>query len=422
MSTPSSRNALRSLKRELTFAYFRIVFFVYRQLFASLSRFHEKYIVESTRRKQWFYRAKFPVFREPHFIGEVPAVTAADSALAQVVQHYWLRLRSKVPSDQTVWTLEFQGAEDLVQQLEATDTQRLALMLNGMFHSSYIQGIAHGFRHTAMPSSRLQVPVVVEDRLISLAEYLGVVAAETIEQGICGLAMKNGLEPVVAAIERSLGFSLSFPENFGASGIKVGNRVITQRQAEHVYTACRLAASWRQFGGARTGLAITEIGAGYGGLCLWIHRVFGQQLRKYYIIDLPWVNVFQSYFLKKVFGDAAVAFWNDDAEKIEAATIVVCSSETAEAFLRDQPDSDIYLNQDSLPEMPEAVARNYLQWVAGKAGALFFSYQQENGHSVGRAGQSNVHELMLAVPAMQLQCRNLSWTRDGYTEETYRVA
>ena len=64
------------------------------------------------------------------------------------------------------------GAQDLIQVLEAGDVDAIATTLTCMFHSRYIQGMEHGYRHKAEPISTILVP-------------------------------KDGLEPVVAGLKKS---------------------------------------------------------------------------------------------------------------------------------------------------------------------------------------------------------------------------
>jgi hypothetical protein len=414
-------STLRLLKRRARFGYFRLVLFIYRIIFASVRNFEERYIVESSRRQQWFYRSNFPVFQQKHFVGLVPKVNDEDLEIAEQVQEYWKKLNDRIVPGQTIWSLKLQDAAGLVACLEGGSAAELAVILKSMFHSSYIQGISHGFRHKAFPSSSMLVPIVTEDRLVSLAEYLAVVPVETCEQGISGLAMRDGIEKLVTRIERALGFSISFPDDLGASGIRVGDRTISKRQIEHIYGACRLRDSVRAFGKFDQPLVIVEIGGGYGGLCLWNHKVLGDALQKYYIVDLPWVNTFQAFFLKKVFGNEAVAFWNDAPAKIAASRIVLCSSQTYRSYFSGLLKPLIYLNQDSLPEMPVETAADYLNWIFSAGNGIFFSYQQENGVAVGGVSQNNVHALIKAQGTGVLLSRALSWTRDGYTEETYSI-
>jgi putative sugar O-methyltransferase len=174
-------------------------------------------------------------------------------------------------------------------------------------------------------------------------------------------------------------------------------------------------------GDAFNDVPFIEIGGGYGGLCFWIKKVFGGSLSKYYIIDLPWVNTFQAFFLKKVLGNDKVAFWNDDSEKISNAEVILCSAFEYKDYFQKIPLPGIIINQDSMPEMPEAAVKEYIGWLTTFHGSLFFSYQQENGLELNGVSQNSVHAILKEYKNIQLISRNLSWTRNGYTEEAYLV-
>ena len=76
------------------------------------------------------------------------------------------------------------------------------------------------------------------------------------------------------------------------------------------------------FGGSRDAYKIVEIGGGYGGLCYWSFKTFADRLTSYIIIDLPWVNAIQGFFLKKTMRREAVAFCTDPPEMIAQARVL----------------------------------------------------------------------------------------------------
>jgi hypothetical protein len=374
------------------------------------------YVFESLRRKQWFYRARHPVFVERHMLGTVAPVEPSDVGIASRLIAAWARAARQADGPPTpgIWAESYQETSPLLKALEKQDPEQLATLLAGMFHSRFIQGMAHGFRHREWPSSRLLVPMTIEDRLVSLAEALGVVRAETSEQGEVAAAAREGLEPVVRRVERSLGYSLGFPEVGAPSGIRVGGRLLTMRSMDHIYTASRIARARPRIDGGGP-IDALEIGGGYGGLCYWMVQQFKQSLRRYVVVDLPWVNVVQGYFLARALGADTVSFYGEPARRIMVLP-------AASREWRELRPLSLIINQDSLPEMPESVAGEYLRWIAGRSGACFFSFQQESANVFKGVPQNVVHELASAEPSLRLLSRDLSWTRDGYTEELYAVA
>ena len=246
-----------------------------------LSKTSGRRVFELTRHKTWLYRAKIRTFSSSHFIGDLPPVTAEDRMIAADIAHYFASLRESgvKPQPASVWDVDRMGAADLIRVLEAGDVDAIATTLTGMFHSRYIQGMEHGYRHQAELISPILVPTLIEDRMVSLAEYLGTSPAETPEQGIPALALKDGLEPVVAGLEKALGYSLAFPEDMGESGIRVGGRLLTQRLVAHVHMSVCMKQALTNFGGSRDAYRIVEIGGGYGGLCFWSFKTRRERLR-----------------------------------------------------------------------------------------------------------------------------------------------
>lgn len=350
-------------------------------------------------------------------------MTTKDKMIAADIAHHFASLREAgvKPKPATVWDTDRMGAEDLIQVLEAGDVDAIATTLSGMFHSRYIQGMEHGYRHKAEPISTILVPTLIEDRLVSLAEYLGTCPAETPEQGIPALALKDGLEPVVAGLEKALGYRLAFPEDMGESGIRVGGRLLTQRQVAHIHMSVCMKQALTNFGGGRDAYKIVEIGGGYGGLCYWSFKTFADRLTSYIIIDLPWVNAIQGFFLKKTMRREAVAFCTDPPEIIAQARVLICSASHYRGIAQLTGTDDLYVNQDSFPEMPEEVLDDYLDFLKTKTGALLLSQNQENGSAINGIEQGNPSQRIQARMNVRRFTRTLSALREGYAEELYRI-
>ncbi|HET9848010.1 MAG TPA: hypothetical protein VFR68_05585 [Candidatus Dormibacteraeota bacterium] len=379
-------------------------------------------LYESLRRKQWFYRAGYSVFRHPHVLGASRVPGRADVEIATRLITAWERATRADGADTAgMWSSANQELRELLEPIEKNDPDHLANVLTGMFHSRFIQGMAHGFRHREWVASRRLVPMTIEDRLVSLAEYLGIVPAETSEQGESAAAARNGLEDLVVKLERALGHSLAFPEVGAPSGIRVADRLLTMRSMEHIYAAARIKRGARLAGLAdEAPISAVEIGGGYGGLCYWITLQFVQRLRRYRIVDLAWVNVIQGYFLCRALGADRVSLFGEPPRQIEV--LPTSAVEALPAMSPAKGETRVVINQDSLPEMLPEVARAYLRWTGRQSGALFYSYQQESANRVNGIPQNIVHQLCTEVPSLRLLARDLSWTRDGYTEELYRVA
>jgi hypothetical protein len=93
-----------------------------------------------------------------------------------------------------------------------------------------------------------------------------------------------------------------------------------------------------------------------------------------------------------------------------------------EAALSDiEPNVQLVINKDSMPEMPEDAARRYLEWIRTNCAGLFFSCNQEAGAVFHGVAQNVVPELVGKVGGFRRLRRDPSWMRPGYVEEIYEV-
>ena len=81
--------------------------------------------------------------------------------------------------------------------------------------------------------------------------------------------------------------------------------------------------------------------------------------------------------------------------------------------------TDVLVNQNSMPEMPEQAVINYIQWARKNLRGIFYSYNQEAYSPVGGVPQVLVPEIVSRVGGFKLFGRNYSWLRRGYVEEIY---
>jgi hypothetical protein len=77
----------------------------------------------------------------------------------------------------------------------------------------------------------------------------------------------------------------------------------------------------------------------------------------------------------------------------------------------------LLINEDSMPEIPESVVKDYLAWVKPKLTGVFFSYNQETHKE-----QTLVAKAVIEAGGYKRLSRHLSWLRRGYVEEVYTCA
>ena len=81
---------------------------------------------------------------------------------------------------------------------------------------------------------------------------------------------------------------------------------------------------------------------------------------------------------------------------------------------------DFVVNSDSLPEMGEATARDYLGHIRRVCRTAFLSINQEaKAHYGGTEPQNCVRELIDKLGGFRCTSRQRHWLRQGYVEEVF---
>lgn len=308
----------------------------------------------------------------------------------------------------------------LASTMESENAEELARILSSMFREDFVYGVATG---SIVDNARSFIGAKIwsmkyQDNVIALAEYLGIVRNESTQQGVKGYALKDGLDTVVAKIEKTIGISMDFPDIGAPYGVKANNSLITMEHPEHIYVALRISEAIRDYLKDREShlLKLAEIGAGFGGLTYWMIKLKKINVGTYTIIDLPLMNVLQGYFLAKAFGASTVKLYGENSD-----TKTVISILPAIAFETEiKSDIDVLINENSMPEMSNEIVENYILFVKKRMSGFFFSYNHEAYSVVGGKPQVFVPEIVERVGGFNRLSRNASWVRGGYVEEVYR--
>ncbi len=309
----------------------------------------------------------------------------------------------------------------LISAMESKDAQQLAGILSTMFREDFVYGLASG---SLVDNARSYIGSKIwslkyQDNLVALAEYLGVVRNESPQQGVKGYALREGLDALVAKIEKAIGIPIDFPDIGAPYGIKANNSLITMEHPEHLYVALRISnavADYLEDKDSRR-LNLVEIGAGFGGLAYWIIKLKKIDLETYSIIDLPLINVLQGYFLAKAFGASEVRLYGEILNN--SAKISIIPNFAFETAI--SKDIDVLINENSMPEMSEEIVENYIRHAKKLLAGVFFSYNHEAYSVVYGKPQVFVPEVVERVGGFKRLSRNSSWVRSGYAEEVYRL-
>ena len=369
--------------------------------------------VERFPRARWLLRSRSVGLRPRVRFRTPTQSTAADVEIARRLLAAYEGARSSAPRVEGMWTSEvFQVRQRALQQaLDAGSAEQLADLLGSMFRSDIVVGLASGTFGLANSSrgTRWLWAMQVVEPLVSLAESLGAVQAENPEQGEVAPMLDGGLERIVTAIEGRLGTSIDFPDVGAAYGLDAAGRLIPFEWPDQIYAATRISSAISNFMPPCPTPRIVEIGAGYGGMAYWITKLTNASVT---IVDLPVVNVLQGYFLAHAFGGENVALYGE-----RAARVTVLPTHALEDIA---PAYQLLVNKDSLPEIPERMAREYLEWARGTCAGLLYSCNQEAGATFGAERQNVVPDLVRELGGFDLLRRDRSWVRPGYVEEIYR--
>jgi hypothetical protein len=320
------------------------------------------------------------------------------------------------PLEDSMWGDFLQSEYATLRNLvEEGDTGRLARYLSTIFRSETVNGYTFGNKFDRFPHRWWYLPIGIELSAITLAESIGIVRAECPEQGqISYWRSEFTEERLIEELESFFSIRIEAPRTGDARGVFFGGRFLTLETCSQLYTAYRMREAINGGIGTAAELNIVEIGGGYGGLCYWMHQLLGTRINRYVIVDLPEVNLVQAYFLSSLktreltlFGEATVK----PQSRIELIPHWMLSD------LDWRPN--VLINQDSMPEMPEAEVARYLSWGSDNVDGLFLSFNQEAFSPWRGIPQVHVPSIISRYPRFRRLSRNPSWVRRGYVEEIY---
>jgi hypothetical protein len=348
---------------------------------------------------------------------------ASDEMIATriISSHRQINLRERradVPSLQdSMWGTFLQGEYAALRRMvEQGDTGRVARYLSTIFRSEAVNGYTHGSKFDPFPHRWWYLPVGIELSVVTLAESVGILRAECPEQGqIAYWRNEHTEERLIEQLESFFSLRIEAPRTGDARGILFGGRFLTLETCSQIYTAHRMRDAINREIAASVGLDIVEIGGGYGGLCYWMHRLLGNRINRYVVVDLPEVNVVQAYFLSSLETRELLLF-GEEKHKGESRIELIPHWMLSNLDLR----PNVLINQDSMPEMPQAEVERYLSWGSDNVDGLFFSFNQEAYSPWRGVPQVHVPAVVGRYPRFRRIARNASWVRRGYVEETYK--
>jgi hypothetical protein len=317
------------------------------------------------------------------------------------------------PRNDDLWTnLLRTNMRPLLQILDGDDPAALAAyLLHFGEQYTWFGGLTFSFDGYLGSADRSLVAFTYLDRLICLAEALGVLPMEHPEHGRWGENLYGDVSDIVRRIEAVLGISIAPPPAMHVVGIRTPVGALHYRHLNAIYVAARL----KQLLSRGPGGAICEYGGGLGVVALYSRRL---GIADYTLYDIPLTNVFAGYFLIASLGDDAVSLYGEPArrENVKVLPFWTCVDARDDAFR-------IAMNQDSFPEIDADLVDRYLREIARTTEAFFLSINHEAESAMtAERRQLNVSAMLRDRPGFVRLSRSKYWLREGYVEELYEIS
>jgi hypothetical protein len=304
-----------------------------------------------------------------------------------------------------LWTSLLRGElPELMATVERRDPEALARFLMG-FGQSYVWfgGITTCIDGYNRNYDRGQVAITYLDKLVCLAEHLGVLRVENPETGPWGDNLFEDPGMLVERIEEALGISIVAPTGaIHTDGLRTSRGVFHYRHINALYSAIQVARL------APAGAAVLEIGGGLGMTGMYAQRL---GIKRYTILDLPITCLLASHYLLHSVGEDRVFLYGEEAPG-DAGIQVLPYWEFAHLPER---SAGLVINQDSLPEIADNLIMEYLKQVRRVGTDVFLSINHEYFHP--RTASRFVRD----AGGFRTLYRSKCWVREGYVEEAFRI-
>ena len=300
----------------------------------------------------------------------------------------------------SMWTLYFQEKHlDAHKALMTGDVAAVSRLWSNPADSFIFWGFEE--LHPIYTAARKGNPAALDgtaervyDNLVRLGEAAGVARLEYPEA-----PQKTTLESVEAILEgldRIMGFRIDFPNPFPCEyGLQTSRGVASYRAIQALYQAYRTKLLLAD----RPDAKVLEIGPGLGRSAYYCVKA---GIKNYTVIDIPFSNVSQAFFLGLTLGEDQVALRGED--RVAPVRIL-----TPNDFVGGNEHYDLIVNFDSLTEIDEATQRSYMNEIIARADVFLSVNHEFNTRSV----REWIAELLPDTRAS----RYPYWLRNGYVEE-----
>ncbi|MFP5238738.1 MAG: putative sugar O-methyltransferase, partial [Acidobacteriota bacterium] len=335
---------------------------------------------------------------ESAIVQDVPV--AQDMALvARVAEAYRKALLTPLGSTNNMWLGDLSNAKSKDHQiLQGTDLEAIAAMLRDPASTMLFYGFdliqQQVVAHNKSTGWVKWLHHFAYDNLLQITRAMGARRVENPEATV-DYTDTPGVEELLEQLDAKMGFRVDFPNIFpGETGFMTSRGVVSYRAVQALYHVWRI----KSLVGGASGARVLEVGAGLGRTAYYAMKM---GVERYTIIDIPLTGVAQGYYLGRVLGEGMVGLWGEGSGAPVRILPPVAYRELCERY-------DLVLNIDSLTEMSEDTARDYIEG-APRLARQFFSVNHEyNAFTVESLYRDNPR-----IKSWRAPC----WARKGYVEE-----
>ncbi|MFM0128773.1 putative sugar O-methyltransferase [Paraburkholderia sediminicola] len=342
---------------------------------------------------------------QPHRISGHPGIVDVrpdpdDMRLvARVADAYRKSVRTPVGPTDSMWLNEFAAANNQTHKvLESGNLFDIAKMLRNPATSMLFYGFdtiqsADAIKNDSDGWVRWNHQLTY-DSLLQVCRAIGARRQENPEAAI-EFDDAPSAEEILEQLDEKMGFRIEFPNFFpGEVGLQTSRGVANFRAAQALFQAWRI----KQLVGDSEAKRVLEIGAGLGRTAYYAMKMGVQQ---YTIIDIPLTGVAQGYYLGRALGEDAVSLYGENRDAQVKVLPPVAYKEMDEKF-------DLIVNVDSLTEMAESTATEYLIGAAHMTRQFLSINHEHNAFTV-----ESIYRNLQGTKAW----RAPYWLRRGYVEE-----
>ena len=238
------------------------------------------------------------------------------------------------------------------------------------------------------PSARIY------DNLLRLGEATGVTRLEYPEAP--QRTTFDSVEAILEGLDEVMGFRIDFPNPFQSEyGLQTSRGVASYRAIQALYQAYRTKLLMAD----RPDAKVLEIGPGLARSAYYCVRA---GIKDYTVIDVPFSNVSQAYYLGVTLGEDQIALKGEN----DAAPVKIL---TPNEFVGGAEHYDLIVNFDSMTEIDGDVQRSYMNEIIAGADVFLSVNHEYNARSV--------HGWIAELLPDSRASRHPYWMRNGYVEE-----